>query len=155
MVPTLPGTHLVVGQPRLTFGAFQAFLDAVLRVEHPGELFERRRHPSIRQEVIVFPSAIALLFTEYHQNLPHVRQLALRTRLHQRLNRLDHQRSFLTRTDFDGLPRLLRHGGAPAIDTHQRRLPRTLASGWRRRRLQVTHQRVRRHRQQVALVPLP
>src|SRR3954452_25130344 len=53
VVPPYPGAHLVVAQPRLTLGPLQALLDAVLRLEHPRELPQRRRHPGVGQQVVV------------------------------------------------------------------------------------------------------
>jgi hypothetical protein len=37
MVPSFPSAHLVVGQPRLTFGALETFLDAMRGFERLGE----------------------------------------------------------------------------------------------------------------------
>src|ERR1017187_3132534 len=42
MMPTDPGTNLVIGQTRLALGSLQAFLDAMLRVGYAREFLEGR-----------------------------------------------------------------------------------------------------------------
>jgi hypothetical protein len=152
-MPTAPGPHFIVRQPRLAFGPLQALLHPMPGLEHPRELRQRQIEHRIAQQVVVFPRPVALLLPEDHQHLHGIRHPAFATCLRQRPDALHHHRTFLPRTDLDRLPRRFGHGSTPVIDSHEGRPWPTAATGrlWVGR-LEVAHLRVRRHRQQI---PLP
>src|SRR5437773_11957989 len=56
VMPSFPCPYLIVRQPRLTLGTLQAFLDPMLRLEHPRELAQRRAHRRVRQQVVMLPT---------------------------------------------------------------------------------------------------
>src|SRR5262245_64704966 len=58
VMPTLPGPHLVVGQPRLPLGTLQALLDPVLRLEDPRELPQRVAQHRVAQQVVLLEGAV-------------------------------------------------------------------------------------------------
>ena len=156
MVPTLPRSHLVVGQPCFALGTLQAFFDAMLRLEHAGEFRHGSGQCRVGEQVIVFPGSVRLPLAEHHQQFRHVRHSAFHARLHQRPSNLHHHRPSLAIADLDGLPRRCRQGSAPAVHTSEGHSPPPTVTFVRRLGYgQVTHQRVRRHGQQIALVARP
>src|SRR6476646_2301199 len=151
VLPTRPRPHLILPQTRLALGPLQTLLDAVLRLEHPRVLGQRRLHGRVGQQVIVLATAIGLLLAEYHQHLRHVRRLAFGACLHQPRRHLHLHRPLLALTHRDGLPRLRRLRRGPLLYAHEGHLrPPPPPPVRRRRGRQVAYQGVRRHRQQVA-----
>src|SRR5437016_5956721 len=67
MMPATPRSNLVMRQARLSLGAFQALLDAMLRVDDTGELRQRRLRARRREGIIVFERTVRLLLAEHHQ----------------------------------------------------------------------------------------
>jgi len=107
-------------------------------------------------QVVVFPLPVGRPLAEHHQYLRHVRHLSLGACLHQPPGRLHQQRPLLPVAHLHRLPCPLRQGGTPPVHAPERCLGLPPAAlGGRQRRGQVAHRGVGRHRQQVALTPLP
>src|SRR5437764_6279696 len=60
MMPRYPIPHLVVGQPRLTLGALEAFFDPMLRLGYTRELRQFDSGVGVRQVVIMLERAVRL-----------------------------------------------------------------------------------------------
>ena len=131
MMPPLPGADLVVGQTRFAFGPLQALFDPVLRFEHPREFGPGRVERRVRQQVIMFPTAVTLSLAEHHQEFRCLRRLAFGTRLHQRARGLHYHRPFRAVTHVDGLPSVRWQRGAPVVHPRERRSPVTPATAAR------------------------
>jgi len=156
MMPTLPRSHLVVGQTRLPLGAPQAILDSVFGLEHPGVGGQLGRQRRVGEQIVVLPTAVPLTLAEHHQRLGRGRRPTLGSRLHQTPDGLNRQRSFLPVADLYCLPGVLGQGGAPTIHAREGRLrPSAAARVGRLRRRQIAHRCVRRHGQQIALAARP
>ena len=153
MMPTFPRPNLVFRQTGLALGTLEAFLNAMLGLGHTAKFQQRRVSRGVGKIIVVLPGPVALALAGYHQDFLWANAPTFRFGQHSPLDHLYHQRSLVARPHLDRLPSRLWQCRTPAIHSYEGNLAcPASASGGRRLRFAVPHQRVRRHGQQIALV---
>ena len=134
MMPGFPVPDLVVGQARLSLGAFQTLFDPMFRLRHARQLLQRNVGVGIRQIVIMLERAVALALARDKQQLLGTGTSGRRSGLDATLYGLDHQRALFTVPHLNRGPRIFGQCRSPRIHTLERHLGKASSTRIVRRR---------------------
>src|SRR5438445_13772775 len=154
MLPACPIAHLIISQPGFALASLEAFFDAMFGFGHPREFPKRRLRWSVGERIIhlhhLFLVSVTVAY--HHHHLLVARLTPMGSGHHTSLDHLNHQRTFTPVAHIDPAPGLITKRLAPGRDALPGpRGPTTPATIRRRLDLQITHRRVRRHRQHLPL----
>src|SRR5262249_23674547 len=156
LLPTRPVTHLIVRQTGCAFAALNTLFNAMLGFGHSSQFPTWGLRRRVREVIIHLPHLllVAVPVADDHQHLLIAWLTPMGSRPHTSCDDLTHQRTFTAIAHVVSVPGLCPKRLPPGLNAlPERPGPTPLPPLLRGRGFQITHSRVRRDRQPVALPP--
>ncbi len=116
VIPTLPGSHFIVSQSRLTFGALQRIFDSMFCLYNSPQFLKGSFRWRVGKKVVLLPSSIVLPAASHHQEfLLRANGPLFRSGNDTGFNHLKFQGSFVTPAYGDLLPSFFRKRVCPML----------------------------------------